>query len=58
MRLDRLRFIRRSRGLGFTLDQIRELLRLSSQEGKACVEVDHIAAAHLAETEEKIADLT
>jgi Cu(I)-responsive transcriptional regulator len=58
MHLDRLRFIRRSRGLGFTLDQIRELLRLSSQEGKACVEVDRIAAAHLAETEEKIADLT
>jgi Cu(I)-responsive transcriptional regulator len=58
MHLDRLRFIRRSRGLGFTLDQIRELLRLSSQEGKACVEVDRIAAAHLAETEEKIVDLT
>jgi len=56
--LERLRFIQRCRDLGFTLDQVRELLRLSSQEGKSCTEVDHIAAAHLAETEEKIADLT
>jgi Cu(I)-responsive transcriptional regulator len=56
--LERLRFIRRCRDLGFTLDQIRELLCLSSQEGKSCEEVDRIAAAHLAETEEKIADLT
>src|SRR3546814_9271500 len=56
--LERLRFIRRCRDLGFTLDEVRELLRLSSQEGKACAEVDRIAAAHLAETEEKIADLT
>jgi Cu(I)-responsive transcriptional regulator len=56
--LDRLRFIRRCRDLGFTLDQVRELLRLSSQEGKSCGEVDRIAAAHLAATEEKIADLS
>ena len=58
LHLERLRFIRRCRDLGFTLDQIRDLLRLSSQEGKSCEEVDEIAAAHLAETEEKIADLT
>lgn len=58
LHLKRLRFIRRCRDLGFTLDQIRELLQLSSQEGKPCAEVDRIAAAHLAETEEKIADLT
>jgi len=58
LHLERLRFIRRCRDLGFTLDQVRELLRLSSDEGKACQEVDRIAAAHLAETEEKIADLT
>ncbi|MEQ9607550.1 MAG: helix-turn-helix domain-containing protein [Kiloniellaceae bacterium] len=56
--LERLRFIRRCRDLGFTLDQICELLRLSSQDGKSCAEVDRIAAAHLVETEEKIADLT
>ena len=56
--LERLRFIRRCRDLGFTLDQIRELLCLSSQDLPSCEEVDRIAAAHLAETEEKIADLT
>lgn len=58
LHLKRLRFIRRCRDLGFTLDQIRELLRLSSHEGKSCAEVDRVAAAHLSETEEKIADLT
>lgn len=55
--LDRLRFIRRCRDLGFTLDQVRDLLRLSSDEDRDCAEVDRIAAAHLAETERKIADL-
>lgn len=56
--LERLRFIRRCRDLGFTLDEVRELLRLSSEEGKSCAEVDRIAAVHLADTERKIADLT
>lgn len=56
--LDRLRFIRRCRDLGFTLDQVRDLLSLSSQEDRDCCEVDSIAVAHLAATEEKIADLT
>jgi len=54
----RLRFIRRCRGLGFTLDQVRDLLRLSSQENQACGEVDRITAQHLADIEQKTADLT
>jgi DNA-binding transcriptional MerR regulator len=54
----RLRFIRRCRNLGFTLHQVRDLLRLSSQEDRPCAEVNQIAAEHLAETERKIADLT
>ena len=54
----RLHFIRRCRNLGFTLDQVRELLRLSSQKAKACAEVDRITKQHLSEIEEKIADLT
>jgi DNA-binding transcriptional MerR regulator len=53
----RLAFIRRCRGLGFSLDQIRELLRLSAQDGRECVEVDRITAQHLADIEHKIADL-
>lgn len=56
--LRQLRFIRRCRDLGFTLDQVRELLRLSSQQDQACSEVDSLTARHLAEIEEKIADLT
>jgi Cu(I)-responsive transcriptional regulator len=53
----RLRFIRRCRDLGFTLDQIRDLLRLSSRKEQDCAEVDRITAQHLLEIEQKIADL-
>ena len=54
----RLRFIRRCRDLGFTLDQVRDLLRLSSQQNQDCADVDRITAQHLTEIEQKIADLT
>jgi Cu(I)-responsive transcriptional regulator len=53
----RLRFIRRCRDLGFTLDHIRDLLRLSSQKDAECAEVDRITAQHLIEIEQKISDL-
>jgi DNA-binding transcriptional MerR regulator len=56
--LNRLRFIRRCRDLGFTLDQVRDLLRLSVQENQPCTEVNRISAEHLTEIEQKIADLT
>lgn len=55
--LERLRFIRRCRDLGFSLDQIRDLLELSSDTERPCTDVDAIAAMHLAEVERKIADL-
>jgi DNA-binding transcriptional MerR regulator len=54
----RLHFIRRCRGLGFTLDQVRDLLRLSSEKTQACAEVDRIAEQHRRTVEEKLADLT
>ena len=53
----RLRFIRRCRDLGFTLDQIRDLLRLSSQKDEECADVDRITAQHLIEIEQKLSDL-
>jgi Cu(I)-responsive transcriptional regulator len=53
----RLGFIRRCRDLGFTLDQIRDLLRLSSRKDEECAEVDRITAQHLIEIEQKITDL-
>lgn len=40
-----------------TLDQIRDLLRLSAHKEQDCTDVDRLAAAHLAEVENKIADL-
>jgi MerR family mercuric resistance operon transcriptional regulator len=53
-----LTFIRRSRELGFRLDEIRALLALSTENGKAaCAEVRELAAGHLAEVRAKIADL-
>ena len=55
--LDRLSFIRRSRDLGFTLDQVRALLRLADDRGSPCAEVDAIATAHVAEIDRKLADL-
>jgi MerR family mercuric resistance operon transcriptional regulator len=53
-----LAFIRRSRELGFTLDEIRALLALSDDNGReACAEARELAAGHLADVRAKIADL-
>src|ERR1700722_12802643 len=56
--LERLSFIRRGRDLGFSLDEVRELLRLSDDRTQSCAEVDRIARLHLDEVERKLADLT
>lgn len=55
--LNRLSFIRRSRDLGFSLNQVRALLGLADQKHRPCEAVDEIAREHLAEVERKIADL-
>jgi MerR family mercuric resistance operon transcriptional regulator len=53
-----LTFIRRSRELGFTLDEIRALLALAADNGaNSCAEVRELAARHLADVDAKIADL-
>ena len=53
-----LSFIRRARELGFTLDEIRELLALSAEQGQqVCAEVRQLAAHHLGDVRAKIADL-
>jgi MerR family transcriptional regulator, mercuric resistance operon regulatory protein len=53
-----LRFIRRARELGFSLDEIRILLTLSGDGAEGiCAEVREIAAHHLGEIRKKIADL-
>ena|SRR5437762_6082667 len=53
-----LRFIRRCRDLGFTLEQVRDLLRLSSRKNEEYSEVDRITIRHLADIETKVSDLT
>ena len=50
-------FIRRSRELGFSLDEIRALLRLGGPEKATCREVREIAAHHLDDIRAKIGDL-
>jgi hypothetical protein len=56
--LNRLSFVRRARDLGFSLDQVRDLLGLADQTDRSCEAVDAIARQHLGEVERKIADLT
>jgi len=56
--LGQLSFIRRGRDLGFSLDEVRELLRLSDDREQSCTEVDRIGHLHLLEVERKLADLT
>jgi MerR family mercuric resistance operon transcriptional regulator len=50
-------FIRRSRELGFSLNQIRALLRLGGPEKASCREVREIAAYHLEDIRAKLSDL-
>ena len=50
-------FIRRARELGFSLDEIRALLRLGGPEKATCREVREIASHHLNDIRAKIDDL-
>lgn len=53
-----LAFIRRSRDLGFTLEEIRALLDLGGPERASCADVHKIARAHLAKVRSKLSYLT
>ena len=55
--LQRLKFVRRCRELGFSLEQIRDLLLLSASQSPTCANVCGVAADHLKEVESKITDL-
>jgi MerR family mercuric resistance operon transcriptional regulator len=53
----RVNFVRRSRDLGFSIEQIRELLRLVDGGTYTCGEVEKLARDHVREIRRKIADL-
>ena len=55
--VERLRFIRRARALGFGIEGIRALLTLSGGAADSCAQAREIAAAHLAEVRAKRNDL-
>ena len=54
----RLRFIKRTRDLGFSLKQIAALLSIAGDAGRECIAVDMIASEHLQEVDRKISDLS
>jgi MerR family mercuric resistance operon transcriptional regulator len=55
--LKRLGFVRRGRQLGFSLDELRELLRLVDGHAYTCAEIHTLMLEHLAEVRRKISDL-
>jgi len=52
-----LRFIKRSRDLGFSMDEIAELVGLWHNRRRASSSVKRIAQKHLGELEQRIADM-
>nr|WP_273389245.1 helix-turn-helix domain-containing protein [Thermomonas hydrothermalis] len=55
--VERLRFISRGRELGFSLEEIRSLLRLNDDPKLSCGDVDAVARAHLADIHQRIEEL-
>lgn len=55
--IQRLQFIARSRAVGFSLVQIQALLQLQDNPNRKSCEVKALTSAHIAELDEKIAQL-
>lgn len=56
--LNRLSFIRRSRDLGFLLDQMRTILKLADKRDASCAQVGSITAINIAEINRKVTNLS
>lgn len=54
----RLRFLQRSRSLGFSVEECRQLLSLYSDKERASADVKAIAKTKLGEIDRKLAELT
>ena len=57
MHFRRLTFIRRARALGFSIEEVRKLLKLTDERRRPCAEIRVVAGAHLMDVQAKIADL-
>lgn len=55
--LNRLLFIRRTRHLGFSLNNVRELLNLADRTDAPCADVDAKVLQHLSAVRERLAQL-
>lgn len=55
--LDNLSFVRHARNLGFSLDDIQDLLKLSKTAARSCQEADQIAHTQLLAVQQKLKEL-
>jgi MerR family mercuric resistance operon transcriptional regulator len=55
--LRRLVFLRRSRQLGFSIREVKDLLSLASQPNRPCQDVTRMASAHVVSVKAKIQEL-
>jgi DNA-binding transcriptional MerR regulator len=56
--LDRLRFIAHARAMGFSMDSLKAMLRLSRHKEAPCADVDELVRARLQEVDERLTRLT
>ncbi|HEY0994860.1 MAG TPA: heavy metal-responsive transcriptional regulator [Gemmatimonadaceae bacterium] len=54
---ERLRFIKHAQGLGFSLDEIQEMLELPAGDPAACARVEAVARDKIREVRQRLAEL-